>query len=192
MGGQRGEDGAACNLQSFYHSDAFPRQPLATAASRKSGSPRVAVTIITGMRPQTIGRVLGIGVRVAGRMAGQRLAGHAQATAARPMTIPAVPLRAGAQNAARVTSRTGGAVAKGIGGFLRPFARVGGIIWLEVAGVFFLLPVLVFAPKAWQYRVNWLHGPQQRTFWASVVVVVVFLYLGISSFWRAHRKSATK
>ncbi len=191
MGGQREEDGAACNVHSFYHTDAFQRQPEARAASRKSKSPRVAVTIITGMRPQTIGRVLGIGVRVAGRIAGQHLAGHAQAAAARPLTVPAAPLRAGAQNATRITSRTGGAVAKGIGGFLRPFARVGGIIWLEVAGVFFLLPVLVFAPRAWQYRVDWLHGPGQRTFWASIVVVVVFLYLGVSSFWRAHRKSAT-
>jgi len=31
------------------------------------------------MNPQTIGRVLGIGMRVAGRMAGQRLATSAQA-----------------------------------------------------------------------------------------------------------------
>jgi hypothetical protein len=144
------------------------------------------------MRPQTIGRLLGIGLRIAGRMAGQRLVGHAQAAAARPMTVPAAPIRAGVQSAARVSSRAPGAVAKGVGGFLRPFARVGGIIWLEVAGVFFLLPVLVFAPKAWQYRVDWLHGPEQRTFWASALVVVVFLYLGVSSFWRAHRKSAAK
>ena len=50
------------------------------------------------MKPQTIGRVLGIGVRVAGRMAGQRLAGATQAasgnssggTASRPVTIDAI------------------------------------------------------------------------------------------------------
>lgn len=125
-------------------------------------------------------------------MAGQRLVGQAQAAAARPITIPTASVRAGAQSAARVSSRAPGAFAKGIGGFLRPFARVGGIIWLEVAGVFFLLPVLVFGPKIWKYRMDWLQGPEQRAFWASLVVVVVFLYLGVSSFWRAHRKSASK
>ena len=136
---------------------------------------------------------MGIGIRVAGRMAGQRLAGQAQAAAAgRPMTVPAASVRAGAQTAARVSARAGGSVAKGVGGFLRPFARVGGIVWLEVAGVFFFLPVIVFGPKIWKYRMDWLGGPDQRTFWASLVVVVVFLYLGVSSFWRAHRKSAAQ
>jgi hypothetical protein len=71
---------------------------------------------------------------------------------------------------------------------LRPFRRVGGIIWLEVTGVFFLLPVIVFAPNLWRMRASWAHGPDHRTFLVTVLVVGVFLYLGVSSFWRARRK----
>jgi hypothetical protein len=82
----------------------------------------------------------------------------------------------------------GQGVAKGVGGFLRPFRRVGGILWLEVTGVFFLLPVVVFGPTVWRTRLSWAHGPDHRTFVVSTLVVVVFLYLGITSFWRARRK----
>jgi len=72
---------------------------------------------------------------------------------------------------------------------LRPFRRVGGILWLEITGAFFLLPVVVFAPTVWRTRADWAAGPDHRTFLASVVVVAVFFYLGVSSFWRARRKA---
>jgi hypothetical protein len=81
-----------------------------------------------------------------------------------------------------------GSVVRGVGGFLRPFRRAGSIVWLEVTGVFFFLPVLVFGPNLWRLRASYAHGPAHRTFVVSAVVVVVFLYLGISSFWRARRK----
>jgi hypothetical protein len=142
------------------------------------------------MRPQTIGRAFGIGLRVAGRIAGQRLAGTAQP--AQPQAVAAAPSRATVPAAGQATARAGRSVVKGVaqgaGGFLRPFRRVGGILWLEVTGVFFLLPVLVFAPAVWRARLSWAHGPDHRTFWASAFVVAVFLYLGASSFWRAQRK----
>jgi hypothetical protein len=66
---------------------------------------------------------------------------------------------------------------------------VGGILWLEITGAFFLLPVVVFAPTAWRTRASWAAGPDHSTFLASVVVVTVFFYLGVSSFWRARRRS---
>lgn len=147
------------------------------------------------MRPERIGRAFGIGLRVAGRVAGQRLAGAAQPTQTQPVA-GAAPARAGFTSpngaAARASRRNGGGmgqgVAKGVGGFLRPFRRVGGILWLEVTGVFFLLPVLVFAPTVWRTRLSWAHGPDHRTFLASALMVAVFLYLGVTSFWRARRK----
>ncbi len=79
-------------------------------------------------------------------------------------------------------------VARGVGGFLRPLSRVGGIIWLEVAGVFFFLFVIVFAPMAWRTHPASILGPYDRTFITSAVLVVVFLYLSITSFVRARRK----
>jgi hypothetical protein len=148
------------------------------------------------MKPETIGRVLGTGMRVAGRMASQRLAGASQApaheTAERQATRPVTVSGVGSPTAGRVntraTGRATGSLARGIGGFLRPFRRVGGILWLEVTGVFFLLPVVVFFPTIWHTRASWAHGPDRRTFLVSSAVVLVFLYLGLSSFWRARRK----
>lgn len=92
--------------------------------------------------------------------------------------------------AVQTTQRAREGIAQGVGGFLRPFRRVGGILWLEVTGVFFLLPAIVFAPTVWRTRFSYAHGPDHRTFWVSTAVVLVFLYLGVSSFWRARRKEA--
>jgi hypothetical protein len=79
-------------------------------------------------------------------------------------------------------------VARGVGGFLKPFRRVGGILWLEVTGVFFALPVVVFGPVLWRTRLSWAHGPDHRTFLITAVIVVLFLYLSVTSFWRARRR----
>ena len=146
--------------------------------------------MIDGMRPQTVGRVLGVGLRVAGRMAGQRLA--------QPGTIPgpptAVAIRvpqdtgARARQAGVTTARVGGGVARGLGGFLRPFRRVGGILFLEVVGGFFMLFVLIFGAMAWRLRSDYAHGPAHTHFLVSAAMGLVFLYLSASSFWRANRK----
>ena len=148
-----------------------------------------------------IGRALGIGVRVAGRMAGQLLAAHAQ-PAATPQVHQAAPFagskaqssndqnRAAGQAAARATVQASRSVSRGVGGFLRPFRRVGGILWLEVTGVFFLIFVPVFVWRGvWPARASYLHGPDHWRFLAFTGLALVFLYLGVSSFWRAHRRS---
>jgi hypothetical protein len=145
------------------------------------------------MRPENIGRALGIGLRVAGRIVGQRLAGGAQNTPARSAANVFAPqVRAGAGVRGRADGQAAGrataGVARGVSGFLRPFRRIGGILWLEVTGVFFLLPVVVFAPKLWSTRASWAHGPDHRTFLLTAGVIAVFLYLGVSSFWRARKR----
>ena len=137
------------------------------------------------MKPQTIGRTLGIGLRVAGRMAGQRLAAGGRVADAGVAGRVAEPVPGQVPAGAGEVKR---ALAAGMGGLLRPFQRVGGILWLEITGAFFLLPVVAFAPTAWRTRLSWMHGPDHRTFWAAVVVVTVFLYLGVTSFWRARKR----
>jgi hypothetical protein len=114
----------------------------------------------------------------------------------RPQVNANAPVRAAAERAAqtaaqasRVAAQTSRGVSQGLGGMLRPFRRVGGILWLEITGAFFLLPAVVFAPTVWRTRASWAAGPDHRTFLASAVVVTVFLYLGVSSFWRARRRS---
>ena len=140
------------------------------------------------MKPHSIGRTLGIGLRVAGRIIGQRAAAGTQtaasAPAQQPSAGPAVQGRATGQAAGQVTR----GVARGMGGFLRPFRRVGGILWLEVTGVFFFLFVLVFGMALWRTKPSHLAGPYDKAFLASSALLLVFLYLGVSSFWRARRK----
>jgi hypothetical protein len=124
------------------------------------------------MRAQIIGRILGVGVRVAGRLAGQYIAGAPASN----------------QGATRTVSQTGRGVVRGLGGIFAPIRRVGGIVWLEVMGVFFLLPALIAASSLWKTRGDWRGGPGHHTFLASVVVLALFLYLSVSSFWRAGKK----
>jgi len=142
------------------------------------------------MKPQTIGRVLGIGLRVAGRMAGQRVAAgatHPSSAAPavpRPITIDADSVRAAGRTAGKTTTK----VARGVGGFLRPFHRVGNIVFLEVVGAFFFLFVILFGTRAWPLRAQALHGPDHARFLVYAAMFLLFLYLSVSSFWRAKRK----
>jgi hypothetical protein len=153
------------------------------------------------MKPQHIGRALGIGLRVAGRIAGQRMAAGAQndgagspAVTVAAQASPADEERAPAANqtdgraAGRAAGRTTKGVARGVGGFLRPFRRVGGIVWLEVTGAFFFLFVLVFAQALWRMRTSWAHGENHPRFLVFAAMMAVFLYLSVSSFWRARKR----
>ncbi len=147
------------------------------------------------MKPQSIGRVFGTGLRVAGRMAGERLAGAAEAPAS-PSAQAAGQVAAAAASAAapgyRATGRAagskGGSIARGVGGFVRPFTRVGGILFLEVTGVVFLIFVLIFGQMVWRTRTSYAAGPDHAKFLAAVALTLVFLYLSASSFWRSRRK----
>ena len=144
------------------------------------------------MKPQSIGRVLGIGLRVAGRVAGERVAASAKAAANAPASPPSDQAAAESQARDRAAGQAAGKatkrVARGVGGFLRPFGRVGGIVWLEVTGVFFFLFVIVFGRALWMYRASFAQGPDHQKFLVSVPLLLVFLYLSVSAFWRAHRK----
>jgi hypothetical protein len=140
------------------------------------------------MRPHSIGRALGIGLRVAGRIIGQRAAAGAQAAAGAPARQPSAVAAVQSRAAGRTAGQASRGIARGMGGFLRPFSRIGGILWLEVTGVFFFLFVLVFGMALWRTRPNHLNGPYDKAFLASAALLLVFLYLGVSSFWRARRK----
>ena len=142
------------------------------------------------MKPEKIGRIAGISLRLVGRMAEQKLAGPAQeGTATQPPPAQAAkPNSPAAKTTAQAAGQLTRGVARGVGGFLRPFGRVGGIIWLEVTGVFFLLFVLAFASMAWRTHPASIYGPYDRTFIASAALVVVFFYLSLTSFLRARNK----
>jgi hypothetical protein len=133
--------------------------------------------------------MLGTGLRVAGRMAGERVAASANAAvngtaSQQPSAEVAAQTRAAGQTAGQATR----GIARGVGGFLRPFRRVGGIVWLEVTGVFFFLFVVVFARALWMYRASYAQGPDHQKFLVSAPLLLVFLYLSVSSFWRARHR----
>ena len=121
-------------------------------------------------------------------MAGQAIMGQDQQTHTAAPNVQAGAPSAHAATRGRVAGQSTRGVARGLSGFFKPFRSVGGKIWLEVTGVFFLLPVLVFSPVLWRTRASWQQGPDHRTFLAAAVIIVIFLYLGISSFWRARRR----
>lgn len=98
------------------------------------------------------------------------------------------PTRSSARQAGRTTRVVGGSVAKGVGGFLKPFRRVGGIVFLEVTGVFFLLFVLVFGNWTWKVRASYAQGPDHTKFLVYAAMTLVFSYLTVSSFWRTRKK----
>jgi hypothetical protein len=133
--------------------------------------------------------MLGTGLRVAGRMAGERVAASANAAvngtaSQQPSAEVAAQTRAAGQTAGQATR----GIARGVGGFLRPFRRVGGIVWLEVTGVFFFLFVVVFARALWMYRASYAQGPDHQKFLVSAPLLLAFLYLSVSSFWRARHR----
>jgi hypothetical protein len=136
------------------------------------------------MKTHTIGRALGIGLRISGRVAARIMAGDSNSATSQPVDGAADRERAVGRAAALTTK----GVARGLGAFLRPFCRVGGIVWLEVTGVFFFLPVVYYLPSLWRTRASYAHGPDHHTFLLSALVVAVFLYLGITSFWRAGKR----
>jgi hypothetical protein len=161
------------------------------------------------MNPNEIGKKLGIGIRVAGRIAQQRAqqAGNGQAqpqnpadstsaaqqtaqSASQPSRMPSPAANYGARGReiGKSTHRFTRAAGRGVGGFLRPFGRVGGILWLEVTGFFFGLFGLYFAVDMWRTRLSYAAGPQHGRFLIAAGLVLVFGYLSVSAFWRAKRK----
>ncbi|MFC5861295.1 hypothetical protein ACFPT7_03225 [Acidicapsa dinghuensis] len=146
------------------------------------------------MKPEEMGKRLGIGVRVAGRIAQQRAAASAQAkshavpNAPGPASQPAIYSPANSRKNGRAAGAATRNLGRGIGGFLRPFGRVGGILWLEVTGFFFGLFGLYFAIDIWRTRLSYAAGPQHTHFLIAVGMTVVFCYLCVSAFWRAQRK----
>ncbi len=159
------------------------------------------------MEPNRVGRLLGIGTRVA---AGKLRDGTAGAVAAveRAKTASAgsagsreeaVSERrpAGTTNARRIAVPTSGAVtegsrrlARGAGRFgaslWKPFAHASGILTLQITGLLFAFFALGFGAKSWQvYRdVGW--RDHHLALYAGFAAL--FLWFAVSSFWRASRK----
>jgi len=161
------------------------------------------------MNANEFGKRLGIGVRVAGRLAQERAKQSAAQVASQPVqsstsnaasrgSVPQgvveppaarfIPSAQEIRAAKQKTHKYSRAAGRGIGGFLRPFGRVGGILWLEVTGFFFGLFGLFFATDAWRSRLGYASGPLHQRFLIAAGLTAVFGYLSVSAFWRAKRR----
>lgn len=141
------------------------------------------------MEPNTLGRKLGIGVRVASKMLLDRAtkgspppaASSVSETVQQQVTHPSTVYAARGKDVARGSRKFGEAVWK-------PFAHAGGVLWLEVTGCFFGIFTLFFAINTYKLRHQWDIGPDHQRFLVFTIVTLAFAYFTFSSFYRAHKK----
>ncbi len=69
------------------------------------------------------------------------------------------------------------------------FAKIFHVLWLEVTGfIFFILALLAGTAAVREYH-KAASGPiNMNKVWAAGALVLVFLYFGMSSFWRARKR----
>jgi len=154
------------------------------------------------MEPNRLGRVLGVSARIAAKKIGERTAQAGQSVpsaaaaqaagraAGRAAAAQIGATRKEAEQAARGAADSGRRLARGAGRFssalVKPFAHAGGILALEVFGVFFAVFAFSFLAHAWQAAK--VTGWHERHAEAYLGVGLLFLWFAVSSFWRAKRK----
>jgi hypothetical protein len=128
------------------------------------------------MEPDRFGRKLGVGVRVASGMIRDRAS---QTTHSMKQDAPVYAERG--RSAARGAKKFGQSI-------WGPFAHAGGVLWLEVTGLFFGIFGLFFAQNTYKFRSFWRTGHEHQHFLVYAALTLIFFYFAFTSFWRAHRK----
>ena len=148
------------------------------------------------MEPNRLGRVLGVGTRVAANLVRERVN---QASAAAPAAAQSPrPARAAADFSRNLQNyqTTGARAANGMRRFgqamWNPFAHATGTLWLEITGLFFGLFTFYFVGNGWRFRHDWSTGPDHRKFLLYAVCGAIFFYFTVSSFLRASRRNRAK
>jgi hypothetical protein len=149
------------------------------------------------MEPNRFGRKLGIGVRVASRMAKERAARAAASSpqaaatqaASQSSTAPRPPIVQYAKNYAEPARRVGEGTRRFGKAFIGPLAHVSGTLWLEITGLFFALFAAFFGQNAWKIHASALHGPDHAHFVVATLAALVFAWFSISSFVKAEQRS---
>ena len=158
------------------------------------------------------GRVLGVGTRLAAKTVASAVdaamspspsanlrspAGGSEASRSAdrtPEQAAMAGLRAGratrqAQASGRGLARGGSQLGRSVWG---PFARLSGVLWLELTGVFFGLFAVSGAVAAWRLHLQAIQargqGPAATHMLLSICVSVLFSYFCVSSFMRARRR----
>jgi Na+/H+-translocating membrane pyrophosphatase len=141
------------------------------------------------VEPKKVGRALGIGVRVASKMVRERVAAAAAAPAA--ATVPAHPaasVRPATPPSDRAAAAKRGFKALGQA-LLGPFTHAGGVLWLEITGLFFAFFALFFVQSIYRVHTAWRQGPEHAHLLLYTLLAAGFGWFSFSSFARAYRKS---
>ena len=134
-------------------------------------------------RPGTVGRALGIGLRLlAARVQPAPPTPEQKRAAAEQRVAQAERLGRGARKLGRSSRDLGRSV-------WNPFAHAGSILWLETTGLFFLLFTLFFAQHMWLLRSSYRSGTEHAHFLTYAVCTVLFGWFAFSSFARARRRA---
>jgi hypothetical protein len=156
------------------------------------------------MEPKKVGRTLGIGVRVASNMLRERMERAAAPHPAPPAAAPDPPPEAAAGGKWRPVAAPGRPVAAGMAGkaatFKRgakafgqalwgPFTHAGGVLWLEITGLFFALFALFFVQSVYRLHAAWKQGGEHAHLILYLVLAIAFTWFSVSSFLRAYQKS---
>jgi predicted anti-sigma-YlaC factor YlaD len=132
------------------------------------------------MQPDRVGRKLGVGMRVASGMLRERAT---QATETVRQDAPIYVEHS--KNAIAGTKKGAKRFGEAVWG---PFVHAGGVLWLEITGLFFALFGLFFAQGVYRLRADWRTGPNHERLLIYAVVALIFFYFSASSFYRARRK----
>jgi hypothetical protein len=148
------------------------------------------------MEPRKVGRTLGIGVRVASNMVRQRVEQARQTPPAQPGPNPR-PQDTESVPAGRRMADQAANARRGVRAFAQalvaPLTHAGGILWLEISGLFFALFAVFFAQSVYRLR-GALHGAgtlsaDARHLLLYALLTIGFAWFSVSSFVRARRKT---
>jgi hypothetical protein len=145
------------------------------------------------MEPKKVGRTLGIGLRVASNMVRERVERASapvppSSTAGNGSPRTTAPASSSVPIGRRVATAKRGAKAFGQA-LLGPFTHAGGVLWLEITGLFFALFALFFVQSIYRVRTAWRTGPEHTHLLLYVAMAFIFAWFSVSSFTRAYRKS---
>jgi|SRR5271170_6454210 len=151
------------------------------------------------MGAEAAGRKLGIGLRLAARAVQQRAAEASTAPAPSNSANPQASYKAAPANTAAAASHAAAQVkvtAKGVAqGTKRfgealwgPMAHTGGVLWLEITGLFFALFAMYFGQSAYRMRHDYAAGPEHTHFLIYSTLTVVFAWFTFGSFYKARQK----
>ena len=113
-------------------------------------------------------------------------------TTPQPMPRPVQTALKSTANAASQGKVTAKAVAQGTKRFGEaiwgPMAHTGGVLWLEITGLFFALFAAFFGQNAYKFRGNWKGGPDRAHFIVYSALTILFVAFTVSQFYLARQK----